>query len=153
MATPPAAASHGDELDVLMCIYHHVFLPPKLPGGVDDEVLSITELVKWLRISFQNFKSRMPDEDGALIESALGALKAFGSCHDDKEQITGLKFGRQLDKLINPNTPNQGKSSTPLKTIEVCQANGYILRWHHPPSSRATKCGCSHQKSIKWHPL
>lgn len=148
MATPPAAASHGDELDALMCIYHHVFLPPKLPGGADDEVLNITHLVKTLEISFRAFKSQVSDEDGALIEGALITLKNFISCHDDKEQISGSNFGRQFENLRSK-TPDQGESSTPLKTIDVCHANEYNHSWNHPPSYRATKCGCSHQKSIR----
>jgi hypothetical protein len=109
MATLPAAASHGDELDVLMCIYHHVFLPPNFPGGAEPEVLNFTELVKTLQASLRAFKSQVSDEDGALIEGGLRTLKYFDSCHDNKEQISQSDLRKQLHELRRSNTPDQGE--------------------------------------------
>ncbi|RBR20353.1 uncharacterized protein FIESC28_05317 [Fusarium coffeatum] len=70
--------------DQVEYLFHHLFLPPKLPGGDDSSVLKTIFLMEFVQQSLRRFADVLVEEDAATIQPAISMLREMQLTTDVK---------------------------------------------------------------------
>jgi hypothetical protein len=70
--------------DQVEYLFHHLFLPPKLPGGDDSSASKTIFLTEFVLPSLQSFAVELPGDDEATVQPAISMLQIMRDTTDLK---------------------------------------------------------------------
>jgi hypothetical protein len=80
-------------------IFHHLFLPPKLPGGDDTSASNTIFLMEFVLQSLQSFADKLFGEDGATAQPAISMLENMRDVTDPKGFLDYVGVKKVLSAL------------------------------------------------------
>lgn len=90
------ALSNSDQVEYL---FHHLFLPPKLPGGDDMTALNSIFLTNFVLQSLQHFTDELGGEDTAPVQSAISMLQTMRDTTDSRGFLERIGVQKVLAAL------------------------------------------------------
>lgn len=96
-----------EDNDQVQYLFHHLFLPPKLPGGDDTSASKTIFLMEFVLKSLQSFADKLVGEDEAAVHPAILMLKNMRHSTDPKGFLNYLGVKKvlatlSLDSLFQP---------------------------------------------------
>lgn len=88
--------SNSDQVEYL---FHHLFLPPKLPGGDDMTALNSIFLTDFVLQSLQRFTNELGGEDTVTVQSAISMLQTMRDTTDSRGSLERISVRKVLATL------------------------------------------------------
>lgn len=88
--------SNNDQIEYL---FHHLFLPPKLPGGDDMTALNTIFLTDFALQSLQRFTDESGGEDAATVQPAISMLQTMRDTTDSRGFLEKIGVQKVLTGL------------------------------------------------------
>ncbi|GKU23028.1 unnamed protein product, partial [Fusarium langsethiae] len=85
--------------DQVEYLFHHLFLPPKLPGGDDSSASKTIFLTEFVLQSLQRFTVELPGEDEATVQPAISMLQTMRDTMDSKGFLDDVGVRKVLTAL------------------------------------------------------
>ncbi|SPJ89726.1 uncharacterized protein FTOL_13087 [Fusarium torulosum] len=85
--------------DQVEYLFHHLFLPPKPPGGDDSSASKTIFLPEFVLQSLQRFTVELPGEDEATVQPAISMLQTMRDTMDSKGFLDGVGVRKVLTAL------------------------------------------------------
>lgn len=86
-------------IDQVEYLFHHLFLPPKLPGGDDMTALNSIFLTDFVLQSLQRFTEELGGEDAATVQSAISMLQTMRDTTDSRGLLERIGVQKVLAAL------------------------------------------------------
>ncbi|KAG5659563.1 hypothetical protein KAF25_002122 [Fusarium avenaceum] len=86
-------------IDQVEYLFHHLFLPPKLPGGDDMTALNSIFLTDFVLQSLQRFTEELGGEDAASVQSAISMLQTMRDTTDSRGFLERIGVQKVLAAL------------------------------------------------------
>jgi len=80
-------------------LFHHLFLPPKLPGGDDTSTSNTVFLTEFVLNSLRRFTDELVEENAGNIRPAIPMLQGMQSATESQGLLAQVGVERVLEQI------------------------------------------------------